>query len=167
MEEKNRYPCFIIFVPFFLLWLSPAHSQPTNDSLYTHMLGEFANTLETPVNSIQGILFPEDSSLFSRDTSSHISLNFAEPEISYLLIAKKVYQRQMDIKVQLRDSIARQKTLQYVDTLGLLSLKQIRKRSRPALKGDNPTLWGKWIKPALLISTGIGGIFALFFLRSD
>ncbi len=168
MEKKNRYHRLKTYLYLLLfLWLSSGFSQPPNDSLYTQMLMEYANTLEFPVNSIKGLLFPRDSSLFARDSSSHVALSFAEPELSYLPISKKVFQRLLAVRVQQRDTIARQKTLQYVDTLDLIALKRVRKRSSPLLKGDNPTLWGKWVKPVLLISTGIGGIFALFFLRSD
>ena len=141
--------------------------QVSNDSVYTHLIQEYANELSAPIQMIKGLVFPEDSSFFTLDSTSNRQVSLAEPEILFIPLEKRIFKRTVSVRVQLRDSIARQKTLRYTDTLALNVVKQIRRKSHPLVKGDNPTLWGRWIQPAILITTGVGGIFALFFLRSD
>lgn len=161
--------CKYVWILGWIFAINPIESfgQVSNDSIYSHLIEGYANSLPSPIQTLTGLVFPQDSSFFARDSTSNSQLSLAEPEILYLPLEKKVYQRTVSVRVQLRDSIVRQKTLRYTDTIALSTVKYIRKQSHPLVKGDNPTLWGRWIQPALLITTGVGGIFALFFLRSD
>ena len=161
--------CKYIWILGWIYIISSIESfgQVSNDSVYTYLIQEYANSLSSPIQSVKGLVFPQDSSFFPLDSTSANQLSLTEPEILFLSLEKKVFQRTVSVKVQLRDSIVRQKTLRYTDTMALSMVKRIRKQSHPLVKGDNPSLWGRWIQPALLITTGVGGIFALFFLRSD
>ena len=164
-NEKGKRVCIVYaliqFFPFILF------SQSTHDSLYTHLLREYAEGIEGAVQKVSGGIFPTDSLLFSRDTLSKLQIKIGEPSVEYTSLSKRFYIRTLTIPIQQKDSIVRQKTLSYADTLDWKLLKEIRKSSANPLKGDNPSPWGRWIGPALLITTGIGGIFAVFFIRSN
>ena len=165
INEKGKRVCivyvFIQFFPFILF------SQSSHDSLYIHLLGEYAEGIGGPVQKVSGGISPTDTLLFSYDTLSDLQIKIGEPLVEFTSLPNKYYQRTLTIPIQQKDSILRQKTLRYTDTLDWKVLKEIRKQSSSPLKGDNPTAWGRWIGPALLITTGIGGIFAVFFLRSS
>lgn len=142
-------------------------AQVTHDSLYVQLLREYAEQVERPVRKVSGGIFPADTLLFAYDSLSILEIKIGEALVEFTSLPEKKYIRSLSISIQQKDSILRQKNVRYVDTLHWKLLKQLRKQSSPQLRGDDPSPWGKWIGPALLISAGIGGIFAVFFLRSN
>lgn len=72
----------------------------------------------------------------------------------------------MNFYITKKDSVQISIPLEYNDTLSAESLQRIYKGSGREFRGDNPSAWGKWISPLILVSSGVVGISALFYVRS-
>jgi len=150
----------------FIMLIIPLAAQPSNDSIYTRLISSFVQTDSIIVKAVKGAPISHLLPKIPIDSSSKVLFVIGEPQITYKKISNKRYTRELSLMFQLQDSTVDRNRRQYRDTLDKASLKSILRNSSPELVGNSPTPWNKWIRPVVLISSGVGVIFALFYLRS-
>ncbi len=166
--SKPGYTCISHIIIIFSIHLSSnLHAQTSNDSVYHQLFLRELPPDSLSIRDIKGnpieMLMPD----YHKDSLSSTLMVINEPFIQYQKIFPGLFERELTIMVQFQDTSSRRKQLSYTDTLSKKEIKNVLKKSSSELRGDNPTLWGKWIKPATFIVTGIGVIFALFYIRSS
>jgi len=166
--SKLPYTCISYIIIIFSIHIfSILHAQTSNDSVYHQLFLHELPPDSLIIRDIKGnpieALMPD----YRKDSLSSTLMVISEPFVQYQKISPGLFERELTIMVQFQDSSSRRKQLSHTDTLSQKEIKNVLKQSSAELRGDNPTLWGKWIKPATLIVSGIGVIFALFYIRSS
>lgn len=152
----------------FGLWglYGSALAQPSNDQVYTRLLEGFLSEQSQAYQEIQGkpvaAFLPE----IHIDTASRTTLRISTPTITYERLKPKLFIRSLKIRVSQRDSTTIRKTLSFADTLDRKAVLSVYKQSPYELQGDKPTDRARWLRPAFIVGASVGGIWALFFLRS-
>lgn len=83
--------------------------------------------------------------------------------ILYNPLGKGSYLRDIQIPINIS---GQERNLVYQDTLSGKTLRKIIRKSPEVFKGEDPTTFSRWIKPAAMISGSVLGIIGLFFIRS-
>lgn len=104
---------------------------------------------------------------FQADSTSRLRLQVLKPEVEYKLLADKRVKRKIEIPYNVKDSLIESFRLTYADTLSKENFKQIHKQSKEDLRGESPTLRAKWLRPISILAFSVGGIIALFYVRSS
>ncbi len=166
MRMSQYFP--VIIVLFIIsACTSEVYPQLSNDSIYYRLFIENIPVDSIHVRDIKGSPISSLIPSYPIDTLSPTLMVVSEPVITYQKLEAKTYQRQLEVMVQFQDSISRRELLSFMDTVDQQALRIIRKSSSSELKGDDPTILGKWLKPSVIIFSGISIIFSLFYLRSN
>ncbi len=147
-------------------WLTaPLLAQLDNGEIYRQLWE--AHFSETPAYAkVSGQMLEAYFPPFETDSSASKRLQVLKPEVSYTQIPDKRITRRLEIPYNVKDSLIESFRLSHTDTLDLLSFKQIHRESKDDLRGESPTFGARWLKPGLMLGLSIGGILALFYVRS-
>lgn len=164
-------PLFLRSILFFilLLLLPKAHTlsaQQTNEQIYQQLLHTFHADNPGPYKALGGRYFSDYLPEIAIDTHQVKSLRFEGYSIQYNPLGKKSYLRSIEIPVSIQGTTLKQEVLTYQDTLDAKGVRRVVKQSLEPFKGEDPTFYSKWIKPASLIGISVLGIVGLFFIRS-
>ncbi|MEL6132582.1 MAG: hypothetical protein AAFR59_04370 [Bacteroidota bacterium] len=120
------------------------------------------------VKQVDGFSFEEWTPPFVIDSLSEQALWISSPQITYVQIGVKVFQRSMTQRYE-RIIGGERTTFQhtYADTLSRKEMRLIIRKSPEPLAGEDPTFWGRWGSPLGWVSTGTGIILGLFYIRSQ
>ncbi|MEM6346150.1 MAG: hypothetical protein AAF927_19835 [Bacteroidota bacterium] len=147
-------------------WAStPLWAQLDNGTLYRQLWE--AHFRSTPAYAkVSGQILETYFPPFATDSSASKRLQVLKPEVSYEQIADKRITRRLEIPYNVKDSLIESFRLSHMDTLDLLTFKQIHRQSKDDLRGESPTFGARWLKPGLMLGLSVGGIIALFYVRS-
>ena len=160
--------CKSLFGGVLCLLLSlPVWAQPSNSQVYRQLIEQYLQKHPENFRKVSGQILKDYFPPYTTDSTATATLQVFLPDLSYTREKRGVYVRKMDLSINRKDSVTVSRTLAYQDTLNRKQLRHIIRNSPEELQGDNPTRWGKWIGPTVLISTSIAGIVSLFFLRSS
>lgn len=122
---------------------------------------------QTHYGKISGQILKSFFPDYQADTTSSLGLQVFEPQVNYSQLPDKRIMRSIEVPYNVKDSVIESYRLRYVDTLQLESFKQIHRQSEGVLKGESPTFVAKWLRPLGILSLSVGGIIALFYVRSS
>lgn len=146
-----------------LLWLGELPAQPTAVDLYQQLLQPYL-TKAPPIQRIKGQ--PDFFPSVVLDSSSRVQLQVLPPEMRYRELTDGRIERTLSLSLTEQDSVLRPVSLRQTDTLNRNVFRQYFRQSPDILRGDDPTLRAKWIRPIALISLSVATFVALFYVRS-
>lgn len=156
----------LLFLFLFLIKAGTLFAQTTNDHIYRQLLQEFHTDHPGPYKALEGRFFRDYLPNIVVDTNQMEVLRFEGYTITYNPLGKKSYLRSVEVPVSIQGTTLNQEILTYQDTLTAKEVRKIVKQSPEPFKGEDPTLYSRWIKPASLIGVSVLGIVGLFFIRS-
>ncbi|MFK7925231.1 MAG: hypothetical protein AB8H47_24970 [Bacteroidia bacterium] len=124
-------------------------------------------TEQTHYSKISGQILTDLLPAYEPDTASSLRLQILNPQVNYTQLPDKSIIRSIEIPYNVKDSLIESFRLRYVDTLQRENFKQIHRESREALRGESPTFAARWLRPVGILSLSVGGILALFYVRSS
>ena len=164
-EAQRSMPTLRLCVSVFVFAFSSALGQPGNAEIYQQLLSEYL--AEAPAfKAISGAKLADHFPAVALDSTSHRSLQVLPPQLGYEVLDDKRIKRIMSIALTERDSILRPVQLSFEDTLEMQDFRRIHRQSPDALRGDDPTLRARWIRPIGLIGLSVITFVGLFYVRS-
>jgi len=150
---------------YCLLGASPLLAQLNNGEVYRSLWEKHLKS-HPPYAKVSGQLLADFFPTYAIDSSANKRLQVLKPEVHYEQMADKRIMRKIEIPYNVKDSLIESFRLSHVDTLDLLAFKKIHQDSKDDLRGESPTLVARWLRPAAILGLSVGGIIALFYVRS-
>ncbi|MEO1215884.1 MAG: hypothetical protein AAFY45_20275 [Bacteroidota bacterium] len=147
----------------FFLFPIHTHAQKNNAEIYRDLLKEIELLHPQSFKSIEGRYFKDYLPELMVDSSEQDVLQINGFSIVYNPLGKGSYLRDIQIPINIA---GKDENLVYQDTLSGNTLRKVIKKSPEVFKGEDPTTFSRWLKPAAMISASVLGIIGLFFIRS-
>ncbi|RMG23621.1 MAG: hypothetical protein D6730_14135 [Bacteroidetes bacterium] len=141
-------------------------TQPHNGEIYRQLVQNYFSAHGNHFLRVQGQPLAEFMPPYTIDSLAGSSLIVGLPTVKYGRVGKRHFSRTLGLSLSLQDSSVRPMYVSYTDTLEKKVLLRLYRQSPDQLKGDKPTAMARWIFPLALISGSVGGVLALFFVRS-
>ena len=136
-----------------------------NAALYQKVLKQDFLDRGNQVNRFQGTVYEDLIPAFERDSLAG-NIIIGAPNIQYIKLGKGRFIRNFRMSITRQNSNIAVEQYHIKDTLNYQQLRKVLSKSPKALKGDNPTIWGRIGKPVSIIAGSTSAIILLFFIRS-
>ena len=166
IRKTNRFILLLISILQILFVPNFAKAQITNELAFESLVMKSYGNLGASVDTLKGFLTENLKTSIPLQTNGELELNIEVPSISFRRLSRKMYERNVDVIIDVTDSTVKSGSYNYHDTLHGGAIKQVRKSQYPELRGHSPRIAAKFLGPAVLIGTAIAVIISLFYLRS-
>jgi hypothetical protein len=158
----------IRFLLFFLLLshCGPLFSQMDNELAYQSLLRDFIQKNPAPVLTWEGEWPDSWRPTFQQDSLATQKITTGELIISYHRLKKATFRREIELPLSIQDSVFRSEILSFSDTLSLDQIREIRKKSPSAFKGDAPGRLATIVRPIIFVTASVAAVVSLFYIRS-
>jgi hypothetical protein len=164
-ETKRLMPTLCLCVSVFVFSFGSTIAQPGNAEIYQQLLSEYLSGAPA-FRAISGAKLVDHFPAVALDSTSAYSLQVLPPRLDYEVLDDKRIKRSLSIPLTERDSVLRPVKLSFEDTLERRDFHRIYRQSPDVLRGDDPTLRAKWIRPIGLIGLSVITFVGLFYVRS-
>ncbi len=163
MDRLLTWISFISLGIVFCLFPTHSSAQQHNGEIYRTLLQEIESLHPQSFKSIEGRYFKDYLPKLMVDSTEQDVLQINGFSILYNPLGKGSYLRDIQIPINIS---GQERNLVYQDTLSGKTLRKIIRKSPEVFRGEDPTTFSRWIKPAAMISGSVLGIIGLFFIRS-
>lgn len=158
---------FLRVMSVLLLLLSAGlHAQSHNGEIFRQLMEQHFQENSQTFGEIQGEYPARYFPAVAVDTASEAVLIIAPLDIEYELLPGQLFVRSLSLNLRHKSAVTQSFSYSYVDTLSSVNLRQVIKKSPGSLRGDNPRIGARWVRPIALISLSVVGLVMLFFIRS-
>ena len=163
MDRLVRWKFSILVGIVSLLFPFHVQAQQNNAEIYRDLLKEIEFLHPQSFKTIEGRYFKDYLPELMVDSTQEDVLQINGFSILYNPLGKGRYLRDIQIPINIA---GKDENLAYQDTLSGKNLRKLIRKSPEVFKGEDPTTFSRWIKPAAMISASVLGIIGLFFIRS-
>jgi hypothetical protein len=141
-------------------------AQPHNGEVFRQLMEQHFQENPQPFGEIQGEYPARYFPAVQPDTASKAVLIIAPLDVQYESLPDRMFARALSLNLQRKEAGTQSFSYSYVDTLSSVNLRQVIKKSPAPLRGDDPRVVARWVRPIGLISLSVAGLVMLFFIRS-
>lgn len=141
-------------------------AQPHNGEIISQLADNFLKKTTGSFAEVNGFDLMVYTTAIHKDTMASQTLNARNPFIQYKPVDKKAYLRRVEMALSITGEKQLDTLLVYEDTLTGNILRKLNRQSPDGLKADDPSVFGRIVKPVGIVVASIGGIISLFYIRS-
>ncbi|WNJ16079.1 hypothetical protein [Pontibacter sp. G13] len=158
---------YVGWVIGWLCWSVGLYAQSSQEEVAKELFESFRNEFPEPYLSFAAQQPDPWIPHLKIDSTGTKSMLMYSPDVKFQRLGKGVFSRTITLKFEIQDSLIQTRTYTFTDEVQRESMKSLRKQSAESLAGNDPTLFGNWGRPIILIGTSVAGIVALFLVRSE
>ena len=162
----SRCKGLIISTVFFLLIFISAKGQITNELAFDSIVVGYCVENGNDIRKVTGFLTEGLNSGLEGKLKGKDTLEINPPTVSFEKLDSKKILRKLEVEMTVDQKSGQMKMLSYQDTLSRKDLRKVRSTKHPALKGEHPGLFKRYILPAAALAGGVASIASLFYIRS-
>jgi len=144
-----------------------AKSQKSNELVFDSLVVDFLRQHPYRLDSLEGFFTEDLQQKIPLENDGAYRLNVEAPEIGFVKVQGKKYQRKISTVLTFTDSTEQAFSISYQDTIDRSMIRPLRKSKHLELRGRDPRWATNYLLPSLIIGTGIAGIISLFYIRSS
>ncbi|HHG86555.1 MAG TPA: hypothetical protein ENJ82_17525 [Bacteroidetes bacterium] len=156
---------------FSSLYLSIAttfiKAQVINELCFLNLVGDFLANDNRKIAQYSGFMTSDLAAKIMTQKGAAYQLMIETPEVNYQNLSGPYFERNIAVDLIFQDSTEHISRVNWTDTLHRNQIKAVRKTAYQELRGADPRWLPKYLGPGLMVTAGISGLIALFYIRSS
>ena len=163
---KVIFKSFIISLIGFFLTQTCIKAQLSNEIVYENLILDYLRLDLRTISEVKGIVTPKMKQEIKTKANGDFVLQLESPLVEFEKLDGENFVRTIQSDLVFTDSTEHRTGLTHTDTIYKKDIPNVRKTDIRELRGEDPRIRAKYLRPAIGIAGSLGIIISLFYIRS-